>query len=75
MAKNLWAIHQTFSTKGIAQLLDIDLEALRSRQTDKPNNDSEASTKKRFSKAPNISSDIKIEEFKNLQLEDHRLCN
>lgn len=32
IAKNLWAIHQTFSTKGIAKLQDIDLEVLRSRQ-------------------------------------------
>ena len=72
IAKNLWGIHQTFSTKGIAKLQDIDLEILRSRQMvqiGEEKGQSPPSAKKRNKKTLLISSDIKMEEFKNLKLQ------
>jgi hypothetical protein len=68
IAKNLWTIHQTFSTKGIAKLQDIDIEGLRARPMAQESG-------KKGKKSLVISSDINMEELKTLNLKDEEKGN
>jgi hypothetical protein len=64
MAQNLWTIHQTVSTKGIAKLLDIDLSVLRSEQM----SSKEISKVFKSSEKKRCAKDAKVEEFKTMRL-------
>lgn len=66
MAKNLWAIHQTYSTKENAPLIDIDLDVLRSR-IQSPSKDEEHQYNNKYAKLNTNSSSslVKTEELKN----------
>jgi dihydroorotase len=77
IAKNLWTIHQTFSTKGIAKLQDIDLQLLRSKQMSQKEvtNIFKSQEKRRTAKALAVSSELKVEEFKNLKLTSDELAH
>ena len=67
MAQNLWTIHQTVSTKGIAKLLDIDLSVLRSEKMSSKEISKvfKSSEKKRDAKE---AKEAKVEEFKTMRL-------
>jgi hypothetical protein len=73
MAQNLWTIHQTVSTKGIAKLLDIDLSVLRSDQVSSKEVSKifKSSEKKREAK---VTTEIRVEEFKTMKIHNSSEC-
>ena len=73
MAQNLWIIHQTVSTKGIAKLLDIDVSVLRSGKMSSTEIRKifKSSKKKREAK---VTTEIRDEEFKTMKLHNSSEC-